>query len=433
MVDRVNVKDVHDLGGILRRAFNIARKGRPGPVLIDIVKDVTAKEAEYVKEEIKPEEPATEVIEDTEIDQVIEMINKAEKPVIFLGGGTISSDAQKEVIEFVEKVNAPVVDTLMAKGAFPGEDPKYLGMLGMHGTKTANLAVTKCDLLITIGARFSDRVTGNAKKFARNGKIIQIDVDPAEINKNIETHQSIIGDIKVVLQKVNEKLENQDHSDWLDKVMEKKAKYPLKYNEEILTGPYVIEKLYELTKGDAIISTGVGQHQMWAAQYYKYKNPRTFLSSGGLGTMGFGLGASIGAQIGKPDKQVINIDGDGCFRMTLNELITASTNNIPIIQIVMNNCVLGMVRQWQDLFYGERYSQTSLCDNVNYVKIAEAMNIKGYRITKKEEVEEVLKEALAADRPVLIECVIDSDDKVWPMVAPGAAIDDIITEEDINR
>ena len=306
-------------------------------------------------------------------------------------------------------------------------------MLGMHGTKTANLAVTKCDLLIAVGARFSDRVTGNAKKFARNGKILQIDIDPVEINKNVEAKHFIVGDVKEVLQILNEKLEQQDHSDWVDTVMEKKEKYPLKYNEDILTGPYVIEKLYELTNGDAIISTGVGQHQMWASQYYKYKKPRSFITSGGLGTMGFGLGAAIGAQIANPDKQVVNIDGDGCFRMTMNELATTSANNLPIIEIVMNNSVLGMVRQWQDLFYDERYSQTNLTNNIDYVKLAEAVGVKGYRITKKEEVEGVLKEALTEKGPVLIECVICCDDKVWPMVAPGAAIDDIITEENAKK
>lgn len=427
------VKDVNDLAHTIRRAFHIAQKGRPGPVLVDIAKDVTANKTDYTKEEIKPIEVTNHTIKEEDINAAIKMIEKAKKPVIILGGGANISDSQKEIVEFVKKVNAPVVDTLMAKGAFPATDPLYMGMVGMHGTKTANLSVTKCDLLITIGARFSDRVTGNAKRFARNAKIIQIDVDPAEINKNVETKQAIIGDIKEVLKVLNKKLEQQDHTDWVELAMEKKAKYPLKYNKDILTGPYILEKLHELTNGDAIISTGVGQHQMWAAQYYKYKNPRSFITSGGLGTMGFGLGASIGAQVGNPDKQVVNIDGDGCFRMTLNELATASRYNIPIIQIVMNNCVLGMVRQWQTLFYDERYSQTTLTNNVDFVKFADAVSVKGYRITKKEEVEDVLKKALAAEGPVLIDCVIDCDDKVWPMVAPGAAIDEVFSEEDLEN
>lgn len=426
------VKDINELAKTIRRAFHIAQKGRPGPVLIDIAKDVTANKAEYLKEEIKAIDQTKDIIDEADVEAAIKMIKEAKKPVIFLGGGAVVSDAQEEILDFVNKVNAPVADTLMAKGAFPAKDPLYMGMLGMHGTKTANLSVTKCDLLITIGARFSDRVTGNAKKFAKYAKVIQIDVDPAEINKNVLANQAIIGDVKDVLKVLNKKLDQQDHSDWLDSVIEMKEKYPLKYNEEILTGPYIIEKLCELTKGNAIISTGVGQHQMWAAQYYKYNNPRSFISSGGLGTMGFGLGASIGAQIANPDKQVINIDGDGCFRMTCNELATASRYNIPIIQIVMNNHVLGMVRQWQSLFYDKRYSQTSLTDNVDFVKLAEAFSVKAYRISKREEVEEVLKEALAYKGPVLIDCMIDSDDKVWPMVAPGAAIDEVFTEEDIK-
>lgn len=427
------VKDVNDLANTIRRAFHIAQKGRPGPVLVDIAKDVTANKTHYTKEEIKPIEVTNHTIKEENVDAAIKMIEEAKKPVIFLGGGAVISDSQKEIVEFVKKVNAPVVDTLMAKGAFPATDPLYMGMVGMHGTKAANLSVTKCDLLITVGARFSDRVTGNAKRFARNAKIIQIDVDPAEINKNVAAIQAIIGDVKEVLKVLNKKLKQQDHSEWVELAMEKKARYPLKYNENVLTGPYILEKLYELTKGDAIISTGVGQHQMWAAQYYKYKNPRSFITSGGLGTMGFGLGASIGAQVGNPDKQVVNIDGDGCFRMTLNELATASRYNIPIIQVVMNNCVLGMVRQWQTLFYGERYSQTTLPNNVDFVKLAEALSVEAYRITKKEEVEDVLKKALQADGPVLIDCVIDSDDKVWPMVAPGAAIDEVFSEEDLEN
>lgn len=422
------VKDINDLAHTIKKAFHIAKKGRPGPVLIDIAKDVTANEIEYIKKDIEFKEVSLEPIKDQDIENAIKLIKEAKKPVIFLGGGTVISDAQEEVVEFVKKVNGPVVDTLMAKGAFPGDDPLYLGMVGMHGTKSANLAVTKCDLLIAVGARFSDRVTGNAKKFARNGKILHIDVDPAEINKNIEAHHYLVGDIKEVLKNLNSQLSKQEDSEWLDLIKVNKDKFPLKYNKDVLTGPYVIEKLSELTKDDDIITTGVGQHQMWAAQYYKYKRPRTFITSGGLGTMGFGIGAAIGAQVANPDKTVINIDGDGCFRMTMNELATASRYNLPFVQIIMNNGVLGMVRQWQDLFYDQRYSETTFTDNVDFIKFAEAVSVKGYRITKKEEVEGVLKEALAYNGPVLIECIIESGDKVWPMVAPGAAIDEIITE-----
>ena len=351
--------------------------------------------------------------------------------MIFVGGGAVIANAGQELKEFVEKVDAPVTDTLMGKGAFDGSHEYYTGMLGMHGTKTANLSVSECDLLIVVGSRFSDRVIGDASKFASNAKILQIDVDPAEVNKNIVVDYSIIGDIKLVLDILNKKLEKQDHTDWVHHVLERKKTMPLSYNQEWLTGPYIVEKISEITNGDAIISTEVGQHQMWAAQYYKYKKPRTFITSGGLGTMGYGLGASIGAKVGNPDVPVFNIAGDGCFRMNMNEIATATRYNIPIIQVVFNNKVLGMVRQWQTLFYGQRYSHTILNDKVDFVKLAEAMGAKAYRITKKEEVEPVLKEALALKEPVVIECVIDSDDKVWPMVAPGAAIDQIMTEDDI--
>lgn len=427
------VKDVNNLAETLRRAFEIAQSGRPGPVLVDIAKDVTANKTEYTKVPIKKIRKKSDTILEEDIQAGLEMIRKARKPVIFIGGGAVISDAGDEVKEFVSKVHAPVADTLMGKGAFDGEDILYTGMLGMHGTKAANLSVTKCDLLITIGSRFSDRVTGNISKFAKNAKILQIDVDPAEINKNVSIHQSIIGDVEEVLKRLNAKLEQQDHESWVNQVLEMKEQFPLKYNPEILTGPYILEKIYELTQGDAIITTEVGQHQMWAAQFIKYKKPRTFISSGGLGTMGYGLGACIGAKVGNPDKTVINIAGDGCFRMNMNEIATATRYNISIIEIIFNNHVLGMVRQWQSLFYGKRYSQTTLHDKVDFVKVAEAMGAKAYRITKKEEVEVVLKEALSLNTPVVIECHIESDDKVWPMVAPGAPIEEVITEEDLEE
>jgi acetolactate synthase-1/2/3 large subunit len=427
------VKDVTKLADIIRRAFRIAQSGRPGPVLIDITKDVTAAKADYEKVTPEPIARMKENIKEDDLQYALELINKAKKPFVFVGGGVIISDAAKELREFVRKVDAPVADTLMGKGAFDGTDPLYTGMVGMHGTKTSNLGITECDLLITLGARFSDRVTGNAKKFAKNAKILQIDIDPAEINKNVLTHCSIIGDIKEVLRILNDRLTQQEHKEWVTHVMEMKERFPLKYKPDILSGPYILEKLYEITGGDAIITTEVGQHQMWAAQHFQYKKPRTLLTSGGLGTMGYGLGASIGAKVGMPDKTVINIAGDGCFRMNMNEIATATRYNIPIIEIVFNNHVLGMVRQWQSLFYGKRYSHTTLADKVDFVKVAEAMGAKAYRITKKEEVETVLREALALNEPVLIDCIIDSDDKVWPMVAPGAAIDEVFTEEDLNR
>ncbi|BCJ99472.1 biosynthetic-type acetolactate synthase large subunit [Anaerocolumna chitinilytica] len=426
------VKDVTQLADTIRKAFLIAQTGRPGPVLIDIAKDVTANKTEYQR--VTP--PIINRITDTftaeDISTAISMIVESKKPVIFVGGGAVISDAWIELREFVKRTDAPVTDTLMGKGAFSGEDTYYTGMLGMHGTKTANYSVTECDLLITVGSRFSDRVTGNTARFARNAKILQIDVDPAEINKNVLVDHAVIGDIKEVLKAINNRLPEQKHKDWLDHVMDMKKKYPLKYHERGLTGPFILNKLYELTNGEAIITTEVGQHQMWSAQYFNYKYPRTFITSGGLGTMGYGLGACIGAKVGNTDKTVINIAGDGCFRMNMNEIATATRYNIPIIQVIFNNHVLGMVRQWQSLFYGERYSYTTLNDSVDFVKLAEAMGAKAYRITKREEAETVLKEAISLNIPVVIDCQLESDDKVWPMVAPGAAIEEVFTEEDLE-
>jgi len=424
------VKDVTKLANTIRRAFRIAASGRPGPVLVDITKDVTAAKTEYTPVKIEPVQKRSDISED-DVSYAIELISKSRKPFVFVGGGAVISGAHKELKTFVDLLDAPVCDTLMGKGAFDGTDIRYTGMLGMHGTKASNLGVTECDLLIAIGARFSDRVTGNAKKFASNAKIIHIDIDPAEVNKSVPAECNIIGDIKEVLTILNSRLTQQNHGEWLEHIIGLKEKFPLKYNKDILTGPYIIEKLYELTGGDAIITTEVGQHQMWSAQYFKYKKPRTLLTSGGLGTMGYGLGACIGAKVGMPDKTVVNIAGDGCLRMNMNEIATATRYDIPIIEIVLNNRVLGMVRQWQTLFYGKRYSYTNLNDKVDFVKLAEAMGAKAYRITKKEEVEPVLKEALTLKAPVLIDCMIDCDDKVWPMVAPGAAIQEVFTEEDL--
>lgn len=427
------VKDITKLADTIRKAFKIARTGRPGPVLVDITKDVTAAKAKYTS--VKPDAIIRKTDEITEADllNAIELINHAKKPFIFVGGGAVTSEAHDELKEFVEKVDAPVCDTLMGKGAYDGTDIRYTGMLGMHGTKASNLGVTECDLLIAVGARFSDRVTGNAKKFAKNAKILHIDIDPAEINKNVSAYYSVIGDIKEVLKILNSRLQKHDHKEWLDHVIALKEKNPLKYSKDRLTGPFILEKLYEVTGGEAIITTEVGQHQMWSAQFYKYKLPRTFITSGGLGTMGYGLGACIGAKVGMPDKTVVNIAGDGCFRMNMNEMATATRYDIPIIEIIFNNHVLGMVRQWQTLFYEKRYSNTNLNDKVDFVKLGEAMGAKAYRITKTDEVERVLKEAISLKAPVLIECIIDSDDKVWPMVAPGAAIEEVFTEEDLNQ
>ena len=426
------VKDVNNLAATIRKAFAIAKKGRPGPVLIDIPKDVTANKAEYVKEKPVVVEPSQNICE-TQLDTAVEMIKEAKKPYIFVGGGAILSGASEELYTFAKKVDAPVTDSLMGKGAFPGTDPLYTGMLGMHGTKTSNYGVSECDLLIVIGARFSDRVTGNAQKFAQNAKIIQIDVDVAEMNKNVMISAGVVGDIKVVLDRLNERLEQQDHAEWVTKIQEYKEKYPLVYHKDVLSGPFVVEEIYRQTKGEAIISTEVGQHQMWAAQFYKYTKPRTFLTSGGLGTMGYGLGAALGAKSGRKDKVVVNIAGDGCFRMNMNEIATAVRHNIPVIQVVINNHVLGMVRQWQNLFYGQRYSATVLNDAVDFVKLAEAMGAEGIRATTQEEFKSAFEKAMNLGRPVVIDCQIDSDDKVWPMVAPGSAISEAFDEADLKN
>ena len=426
------VKDVKDLADAIRKAFVIAQTGRPGPVLIDIPKDVTANKTEYVPEKIAPVQPSEDICRE-DLDHALAMIRESKKPYIFVGGGAVLSGASKELYEFVKKVDAPVTDSLMGKGAFPGTDDLYTGMLGMHGTKTSNYGVSECDLLIVLGARFSDRVTGNAKKFASHAKILQFDVDAAEMNKNVLIDEGVIGDLKVVLSQINKELEQQDHAEWIAKIRDYKEKYPLTYHPEGLTGPYVVEEIYRQTEGKAIIVTEVGQNQMWAAQFYKYTEPRTLLTSGGLGTMGYGLGASLGAKMGHPDKVVVNVAGDGCFRMNMNEIATAVRHNIPIIQVVVNNHVLGMVRQWQDLFYGQRYSATVLNDAVDFVKLAEAMGAAGFRATSREEFQEIFAKALQLGKPVVIDCQIDSDEKVWPMVAPGAAISEAFDEHDLNN
>ncbi len=427
------VKDVDKLAATIRRAFRIAQKGRPGPVLVDIPKDVTAKKAEFTPEVIEAKERSAEYITEQALDRAVELIQKAEKPYLFVGGGAVISEASQELMEFVEKVQAPVADSLMGKGAFDGNHKLYTGMLGMHGTKTSNYGVSECDLLIAVGVRFSDRVTGNAKKFAEHAKILQFDIDPAEINKNVLTDAHIIGDIKEILRRLNGKLAQQEHEAWIAKIMEYKEAYPLQYRDTKLSGPFLIEEIYRQTKGDAIMVTEVGQHQMWAAQYYRYSKPRTLITSGGLGTMGYGLGAAIGAQMANPGRQVVNVAGDGCFRMNMNEIATAVRQKLPLIEVVVNNRVLGMVRQWQDLFYDQHYSATVLNDGVDFVKLAEAMGASGYRASTKEEFKEAFAKALESKMPVLIDCNIDSDDKVWPMVAPGAAISEVFSEEDMVK
>ena len=427
------VKDITMLADTLRKAFYIAKSGRPGPVLVDVTKDVTAATYEYSVRRPATINREVETIRKEDLETAAQMIEEAKKPYIFVGGGSVISGASKEISELAHKIQAPVCDSLMGKGAFSGEDPLYTGMLGMHGTKTSNIGVSKADVLIAIGTRFSDRVYGNAKTFASHAKIIQIDIDPAEVNKNILIDTAIIGDVKAVLSILNRRINQQHHEEWMKEIQDMKVKYPMTYHQERLSGPGLIEKIYELTKGDAIITTEVGQHQMWAAQYYKYKSPRQFLTSGGLGTMGYGLGAAIGAKCGCPDKVVVNIAGDGCFRMNMNEIATATRSEIPVIEVVVNNHVLGMVRQWQNLFYEQRYSSTTLYDKVDFVKVAEAMGAKAKRVETIEEFETAFKEAVDSNEPYVLDCIIDSDDKVWPMVAPGGSISDAFNEEDLEK
>ena len=427
------VKDIKDLAPTIRKAFHIASEGRPGPVLVDITKDVTAAKFDF--EPIVPEviEPRKYTYGAQELDQAIKMIEASEKPFIFVGGGAIASDAASELKEFAEKIDAPVTDSLMGKGAYDNTRPRYTGMLGMHGTKASNFGVSQCDLLIVVGARFSDRVTGDTNRFAKDAKIIHIDVDAAEINKNVVVDLGIVGDAKNVLKELNEKLTRQNHPQWLKEIRDLKERYPLSYDDEGLTGPYVIEQIDYLTNSEAIICTDVGQHQMWAAQYFNYRRPRQFISSGGAGTMGFGLGAAMGAKLANPHQTVFNIAGDGCFRMNLNELATLSRYNIPVIQVVMNNQVLGMVRQWQTLFYGQRYSNTILEDKVDFCKVAEGLGCKAIKVTTKEEIASAIKIAMEHDGPVVIECMIGKDDKVFPMVAPGGAIAEAFDDTDLKN
>ena len=430
------VRDVNILADTLRKAFKIAGSGRPGPVLVDITKDVTANLCEYepgAADSLAKDASQDKQYSGQDIEKVLELMQKAKKPYIYVGGGAVISEAAKEVTEFAKKLDAPVCDTLMGKGAFDGHDALYTGMIGMHGTKTSNLGVSECDLLVALGARFSDRVVGNAARFASHAKVIQIDIDAAEINKNIRTEAFVVGDLKEVLTEINRLLPQMEHKDWIGHIQDLKEKYPLNYNKNALSCPYVIEELDRVTGGEAIVTTDVGQHQMWAAQYYKYSKPRTFISSGGLGTMGYGLGACIGAKMGKPEKICVNIAGDGCFRMNMNELATASRYNIPIIQIVINNHVLGMVRQWQTLFYGQRYSQTVLNDKVDFCLVAQGLGCEAIKVTKKEEVGPAIEKAIAMKAPVLIECVIPEDDKVFPMVPAGEAISEAFDETDLEK
>lgn len=429
------VKDIAKLADTMRQAFKIAQSGRPGPVLVDIPKDITAQKIEFEPTQIYEDDHYYGSVTGDDICIALDLLEHAKRPFVYTGGGVVSSGASAAVAKFVNAIDAPVASSLMGQGGFDNTDARYIGMLGMHGTMTASLAVTECDLFIGIGTRFSDRVICDIQSFAPNAKIMQIDIDPAEINKNIPVAHQLIGDVRYILDKLNTVVRQKQHTQWMEQIATWKEMYPLymeQTDEEMVTPQYILETLDELTKGEAIISTEVGQHQMWAAQFYNFKHPRQFVSSGGLGTMGYGLGAALGAQVANPDKQVINIAGDGSFHMNCNELVTAYKHRIPIIELLFNNNVLGMVRQWQRLFYGKRFSQTTLDRNTDYVKLAEAYHLTGYRITKKSQVREVLEKALAAKSPVLIECVIDKDINVLPMVPAGGAINQPILKIEID-
>lgn len=428
------VKDVTKLAETVRKAFWIARKGRPGPVLIDITKDVTAAMCEYTPAKPIPIEKRVHTIMEEDLSKAIELIKNSKKPFMYCGGGCINAEASDEIVKFVKQQDMPVTCSAMGLGTVPSDLPNYTGMIGMHGTKTSNLLANECDLFIAVGARFSDRVATNFAKFAPNAKVLHIDIDPAEINKNIMTVQSVIGDAGEVVKRLTDRLEPQDRSEWMQTVNEYKEKYPLKYdNDGTLKPQYIMERINAICKGEEIIVTEVGQHQMWACQFIENKYPRHFLSSGGLGTMGYGLGAAIGAKVGQPDKVVFNIAGDGCFYMNHIEMATAVANDIPIIEVVINNHVLGMVRQWQDLFYDARYSNTNLDKATDFIKLGEAYKAVTFNVTKPEEVDDAIKGAIECGKPALIVCEIGKDEKVFPMIPAGQSIEGMITLDEYHE
>ena len=424
------VKDVNDLARVVKEAFHIASTGRPGPVLIDVPTDVTLQKA-AMPDDVEIDLPGYKPTfhgHPQQIQKAADLINKAERPVLYAGGGVIISEASEELFEIATKAHIPVTTTLMGLGAFPETHPLSLHMLGMHGTVYANYAVTNCDALIAVGARFDDRVTGKLTAFAPNAKVIHIDIDPSAISKNMQVDIPIVGDCKDVLGQLKELVTPHKHEAWMKTVAEWKEKYPLTYPTDNgkLYPQMIVETLYKVTNGDAIIATDVGQNQMWAAQFYYYTKPRTFISSGGLGTMGFGLPAAIGAQLGRPDKRVALVTGDGSIQMNIQELATAQRLGLPIVIVLLNNGYLGMVRQWQELFYNRRYSQTTLDGNPDFVKLAEAYGAKGMRVTKPEEVEDTLREAFDSGQFTFIDFVVEREANVFPMVPSGEAIDRMI-------
>ena len=421
------VERVEDLADTIRRAFKIAQTGRKGPVLIDIPKDITAAECEYKKQDkVVPDKAKSP--KQTCFDRAVNLINGAKKPIIYCGGGSVSSNVGKDLIKFAEKIDCPVVSSLMGLGAFPYGHPLHLGLIGMHGHFECNKAAHDCDVLIVCGARFSDRVAGNRAKFAPNAEILHIDIDAAEMDKNVVSNYHLRGDLAEIIPMLTDAVEKQDHSAWKNDI----KSFSRPFNQ-LQIGDYVnpqtlIEKIDAKTADDTIIVTDVGQHQLWAAQFYKYVQPRTLLSSGGLGTMGYSMGAAIGGQIGCPDKQVVMFAGDGGFHMNLSELATVASYNVPVKMFIMNNTVLGMVRQWQKLFYDNRFSDTDPHRATDFVKVAEAFGVKGMRINTNDDIDAVLDEVFAYNGPVLVDCRISKDSNVLPMIPPGGAHTDIIEE-----
>jgi len=432
------VNDVSELGRIIKEAFYIASTGRPGPVIVDLPKDILSARTEFkypAKVEIRGYNPNIHG-HPGQINKVVKEIAQSKKPLLYAGGGVISAGASRELLELAETTQIPVANTLMGLGGFPGSHELFLGMLGMHGPFWANMAISHADLIIAIGARFDDRVTGRIDKFAPDANIVHIDIDPSAISKNVRVDIPIVGDAKEVLKELNKKLretlnEKPDRKEWFEQINEWRKTHPLTYSREndLIKPQSIIEKLYEITKGKAIICTDVGQHQMWSAQYFKFDEPRSFLSSGGLGTMGFGLPASIGAKLAQPKKTVINITGDGSFQMNLQELATAVQYDLQIKVAILNNCSYGMVRQWQNLFYKSRYYATDLHGNPDFVKLAESYGAVGLQATKEQEVEDVIKKALEIPKTVVIDFRIDRNEKVYPMVPAGAPLKDMITKD----
>lgn len=419
------VSSVEELADTIRNAFRIAISGRKGPVLVDIPKDITAAECEYTP---APKQQPDEAPKPKNrcIDRAVELIKNSKKPLIYLGGGAISSNASKEIVEFAEKIDAPVVSSLLGLGTFNSSHPLYVGFIGMHGRFESNRAASQCDVLITCGARFSDRVAGNRVKFASKAEVLHIDIDPAEMDKNVVSNYHLRGDLKEVLPILTNSIDQMDHKEWLDQINEWKHPFVQNQIDDYVNPQKVIETVDKYTPDDTIVVTDVGQHQMWTAQFYKFKQPRTFLSSGGLGTMGYSMGAAMGAKYGCPDKKIVMFAGDGGFHMNLNELVTMKSYNIPVVMIIMNNMVLGMVRQWQKLFYDNRFADTDPNRQTDFVKVAEAFGVKGLRINTNEEIDAVIKEATEYNGPIVVDCRISPDSNVLPMIPPGGSVDDII-------